>query len=93
MRTLLRRPHVPSHAFLSAVQRVYEHIFMQELGEMDLLETEAFAKLPASCIEVHDDDTVLFQLFKDFTVDPSTLRDRIIFRDDKEWLTVRYPPE
>ncbi|KAG2040154.1 hypothetical protein BDR03DRAFT_821963, partial [Suillus americanus] len=33
------------HVFLSMVQRVYEHIFMQRPGETDLLETEAFSKL------------------------------------------------
>ncbi|OJA15344.1 hypothetical protein AZE42_07554 [Rhizopogon vesiculosus] len=74
-------------AYLSAVQRVYEPIFMQEPGKMDLLETEAFAKLLVSRIEVHGDGTVLFQLFKDFAVDLSMPRDRIVTRDDKEWLT------
>ncbi|OJA14451.1 hypothetical protein AZE42_11302 [Rhizopogon vesiculosus] len=63
---------------------------MQGPGEMDLLETEAFAKLLVSCIEVNDDDMVLFQLFKVFAVDPSTPRDRIVTCDDKEWLAVSY---
>jgi len=36
-------------------------MFMQGPGDMDLLETEAFAKLLVShTAEVHDDGTVLF---------------------------------
>ncbi|KAG2034372.1 hypothetical protein BDR03DRAFT_870190, partial [Suillus americanus] len=43
------------HAFLLAVQRVYKHVFMQGLGEMDLLGTVAFAKLLASRTEIRED--------------------------------------
>ncbi|KAG0692816.1 hypothetical protein DFH29DRAFT_1043843 [Suillus ampliporus] len=78
------------HAFLSAVQCIYEHVFMQGPGDMDMLETEAFAKLLVSRTEVHDDGTVLFRLFKDFIVDPSTPRERIVTRNDKEWLMISY---
>ncbi|KAG2351925.1 hypothetical protein BDR07DRAFT_1316659, partial [Suillus spraguei] len=60
------------HTFLSAVQCIYKHVFMHGPGDMDMLETEAFAKLLVSCTEVHDDGAVLFQLFKDFMIDPST---------------------
>ncbi|KAG1751552.1 uncharacterized protein EDB91DRAFT_1078312 [Suillus paluster] len=72
------------HAFLLAVQRVYECIFMQGLGEMDLLETEAFAKLLASCTEIREDGAVLFQLFAHFVVDPSTPH------NDKQWLRINF---
>ncbi|KAG2036500.1 hypothetical protein BDR03DRAFT_810790, partial [Suillus americanus] len=36
------------HPFLSAVQCIYEHVFMQGPGDMDMLETEAFTKLLVS---------------------------------------------
>ncbi|KAG1747821.1 uncharacterized protein EDB91DRAFT_1048338, partial [Suillus paluster] len=76
--------------FLSTVQRVYEHVFMQGPGEMDLLETEAFAKLLVSCTKVHNNGTVLCRLFKDFVINPSTPHNRIITHDDKEWLMISY---
>jgi hypothetical protein len=76
--------------FLSTVQHVYEHIFMQGPGEMDLLEMEAFSRLMLSRIEIRDDGAVLFRLFKDFVVDASTPHDRIVTHNGKEWLTVNY---
>ena len=79
------------HAFLSTVQFVYEHIFMQGPGEIDLLETEAFSKLLVSRTEIHDSDgTVLFRLFKGFITEPSTPRDRIVTRSGEEWLRISY---
>lgn len=78
------------HTFLLAVQRVYEYVFLQGPGEIDLLETEAFAKLLVSRTEVHDDGAVLFRLFTDFVVDPSTPRDRIIIRNDEQWLRINF---
>lgn len=59
-------------------------------GDMDILETEAFAKLLVSRTEVHDDGTVLFRLLKDFVVDPSTPRERIVTRNNNEWLMINY---
>jgi hypothetical protein len=51
------------HVFLSTVQHVYEHVFMQGPGETDLLETEAFSKLLNSCTKVYEsDDMVLSSL-------------------------------
>ncbi|KAG2110453.1 hypothetical protein BD769DRAFT_1303856, partial [Suillus cothurnatus] len=44
------------HVFLSTVQRVYEHVFMQGPGETDLLETEAFSKLLNSRTKVYESD-------------------------------------
>lgn len=78
------------HPFLSAVQRIYEHVFMQGPGDMDTLETEAFAKLLVSRTEVHDNGTVLFRLFKDFIIDPSTPHERIVTHNNNEWLTINY---
>ncbi|KAG1765183.1 hypothetical protein EV702DRAFT_981654, partial [Suillus placidus] len=78
------------HTFLLAVQRVYECIFMQGPGEMDLLEMEAFAKLLASCTEICEDGAVLFQLFADFVVDPSIPRNRIVTYNDKQWLRINF---
>ncbi|KAG2085011.1 uncharacterized protein F5147DRAFT_782255 [Suillus discolor] len=78
------------HAFLLAVQRVYERVFMQGPGEMDLLETEAFAKLLASRTEIREDGAVLFQLFTNFVVDPSTPRERIVTHNDKQWLRINF---
>ncbi|KAG2096967.1 uncharacterized protein F5147DRAFT_816815 [Suillus discolor] len=69
---------------------IYEHVFMQGPGDMDTLETEAFAKLLVSCTEVHDDGTVLFRLFKDFIIDPSTPRERIVTHNNNEWLMINY---
>ncbi|KAG2043854.1 hypothetical protein BDR03DRAFT_807342, partial [Suillus americanus] len=40
------------HVFLSMVQHVYEHVFMQGPGETGLLETEAFSKLLISHTKV-----------------------------------------
>ncbi|KAG2091336.1 uncharacterized protein F5147DRAFT_643230 [Suillus discolor] len=78
------------HAFLLAVQRVYEYVSLQGPGEMDLLETEAFAKLLVSRTEIHEDGAVLFRLFTDFIVDPSTPCDRIVVHDDKQWLRINF---
>ncbi|KAG1887911.1 uncharacterized protein F5891DRAFT_966573, partial [Suillus fuscotomentosus] len=79
------------HVFLSTVQRVYEHVFMQGPGETDLLETEAFSKLLISRTEVHESDNmVLFRLFKGFVTDPTTPRDRIVSRNGEEWLRINY---
>ncbi|KAG2135866.1 uncharacterized protein EDB93DRAFT_1254119 [Suillus bovinus] len=78
------------HTFLLAVQCIYECVFMQGLGEMDLLKMEAFVKLLASCTEIHEDGTVLFRLFTDFIVDLSTPCDRIITHDDKQWLRINF---
>ncbi|KAG1797189.1 hypothetical protein EV424DRAFT_1333526 [Suillus variegatus] len=78
------------HAFLLAVQHVYEYVSLQGPGEMDLLETEAFAKLLVSRTEIHQDGAVLFRLFTDFIVDPSTPRDCIVVRDDKQWLRINF---
>lgn len=77
--------------FLSTVQRVYEHVFMQGPGETDLLETEAFSKLLISRTEVHESDNmVLFRLFKGFVTDPTTPRDQIVSRNGEEWLRINY---
>lgn len=58
---------------------------------MDLLETEAFAKLLISRTEVHDSDgIVIFRLFKGFITDTSTPRDRVITRGGQEWLRINY---
>ncbi|KAG1841954.1 hypothetical protein F4604DRAFT_1597732 [Suillus subluteus] len=79
------------HMFLSTVQCVYEHVFMQGPGETDLLETEVFSKLLISCTNVHESDNmVLFQLFKGFITDPTTPRDRIVSRDGEQWLRTNY---
>ncbi|KAG1859811.1 hypothetical protein F4604DRAFT_2036666 [Suillus subluteus] len=79
------------HVFLSTVQRVYEHVFMQGPGETDLLETEAFSKLLISRTEVHESDNmVLFRLFKGFITDPTTPCDRIVSHDGEEWLRINY---
>ncbi|KAG2106101.1 hypothetical protein BD769DRAFT_1366791 [Suillus cothurnatus] len=79
------------HVFLSTVQRVYEHVFMQGPGETDLLETEAFSKLLISRTNVHESDNmVLFRLFKGFITDPTTPRDRIVSHDGEEWLRINY---
>ncbi|KAG2059579.1 hypothetical protein BDR06DRAFT_1066230, partial [Suillus hirtellus] len=78
------------HAFLLAVQCVYEYVSLQGPGEMDLLETEAFAKLLVSRTEICQDGAVLFRLFTDFIVDPLTPRDRIVVRDDKQWLRINF---
>ncbi|KAG1863232.1 hypothetical protein DFJ58DRAFT_839201 [Suillus subalutaceus] len=79
------------HVFLSTVQRIYEHIFMQGPGETDLLETEAFSKLLISCTEVHElDYMVLFPLFKGFVTDPTTPCDWTVSHDGEEWLRINY---
>ncbi|KAG1764260.1 hypothetical protein EV702DRAFT_1014433 [Suillus placidus] len=74
------------HAFLTAVQRIYERVFSQGPGEMDILETEAFAKLLASRTEIREDGAVLFRLFTDIVVDSSTPHDRIVTHDGNQWL-------
>ncbi|KAG0698511.1 hypothetical protein DFH29DRAFT_1018080 [Suillus ampliporus] len=76
------------HTFLTAVQRVYECVFSQGPGEMDMLETEAFAKLLTSCTEVREDGAVLFRLFADFIVDSSTPHDHIVTHDGNQWLRI-----
>ncbi|KAG2125201.1 hypothetical protein BD769DRAFT_1388490 [Suillus cothurnatus] len=79
------------HVFLSTVQRVYEHVFMQGPGETDLLETEVFLKLLISCTNVHkSDNMVLFWLFKGFITDPTTPHDWIVSHDGEEWLRINY---
>ncbi|KAG1720846.1 hypothetical protein EDB19DRAFT_1917696 [Suillus lakei] len=78
------------HAFLTAVQHVYERVFSQGPGEMDMLETEAFVKLLASCTEIHEDGAVLFRLFADFVVDSSTPCDHIITHDGNQWLQINF---
>ncbi|KAG1809006.1 hypothetical protein EV424DRAFT_1328566 [Suillus variegatus] len=79
------------HMFLSTVQRVYEHVFMQGPGETDLLETEAFSKLLILRTEVHkSDNMVLFRLFKGFVTDPTTPHDRIVSCNGEEWLRINY---
>ncbi|KAG1765854.1 hypothetical protein EV702DRAFT_1151163 [Suillus placidus] len=78
------------HAFLTAVQRVYERVFSQGPGEMDILETEAFAKLLASRTEIREDGAVLFRLFTDIVVDSSTPRDRIVTHNGNQWLRINF---
>ncbi|KAG1776098.1 hypothetical protein EV702DRAFT_1269133 [Suillus placidus] len=78
------------HAFLTAVQRVYERVFSQGPGEMDILEMEAFAKLLASRTEIREDGAVLFCLFTDIVVDSSTPRDRIVTHDGNQWLRINF---
>ncbi|KAG2039032.1 hypothetical protein BDR03DRAFT_981073 [Suillus americanus] len=79
------------HVFLSMVQHVYKHVFMQGPGETDLLETKAFSKLLILCTEVHkSDNMVLFRLFKGFITDPTTPHNRIISHDGGEWLKINY---
>ncbi|KAG1777240.1 hypothetical protein EV702DRAFT_1005393 [Suillus placidus] len=78
------------HTFLTAVQRVYERVFSQGPGEMDILEMEAFAKLLASRTEIREDGAVLFRLFTDIVVDSSTPRDCIVTHDGNQWLRINF---